>query len=122
MTDAVTADKTARRLAIGVAAQHHEVLATFEDARDFGLAACVLKASGFVVREARPRARPPYSPPPLDRPRLDLGPRLSSVTPILGLGPPDHGSEAFGWWAPSPLLSSTSLPPPPPSALARAAS
>ncbi|KAM4063034.1 hypothetical protein HRG_010403 [Hirsutella rhossiliensis] len=115
VTDAVTADRAALRLAVSVPAQHHEILATFQDARDFSLSACMLSKSGFAIkdeaaqREPRHFSTPPHEQLPHHQPGVNLGPRLSSVTPIPGLSM-DHGPEAHGGWAFASLLNSNTLP------------
>lgn len=113
MTDAITADRAALRLVVSVPAQHHEILATFEDARDFSLSICMLRKSGFAIRD-QPGPRQFSSPPreqlAHDQPAISLGPRLSSVTPIPGLNM-DHGPEHRNRWAFTSLLSSNNLSP-----------
>ncbi|KAF4504841.1 hypothetical protein G6O67_008240 [Ophiocordyceps sinensis] len=113
VTDAITADRAALRLVVSVPAQHHEILATFEDARDFSLSICMLRKSGFAIRD-QPGPRQFSSPPreqlAHDQPAISLGPRLSSVTPIPGLNM-DHGPEHRNRWAFTSLLSSNNLSP-----------
>ncbi|KND88174.1 hypothetical protein TOPH_07192 [Tolypocladium ophioglossoides CBS 100239] len=83
ITEAVAVDKSSRQLIVKVPAQRQEIKARFEDGRDFSLAVCTLKKSGFAIKDDAP-ANSSKQVSSLSQANIDLGPRLSSITPLPG--------------------------------------
>ncbi|POR34421.1 Uncharacterized protein TPAR_05394 [Tolypocladium paradoxum] len=116
IADAIVVDKSSRQLVVKVPAQRQEIKARFEDGRDFSLAVCTLKKSGFTIKDDAPANQSRQaSSLPQDRllPRqahVDLGPRLSSITPLPGLDtgfrPGAHNDLSF-----TSLLNFSFMPP-----------
>ncbi|PNY25462.1 Uncharacterized protein TCAP_04594 [Tolypocladium capitatum] len=116
IADAVAVDKRTRQLVVKVSAQRQEIKARFEDGRDFSLAVCTLKRSGFAIKDDAPANSPRQaSGLPLDHvlpheANIDLGPRLSSITPLPWLDtsfhPGAHDNLSF-----TSLLNFSFMPP-----------
>ncbi|KAF4972402.1 hypothetical protein FSARC_969 [Fusarium sarcochroum] len=94
----VSINKQANRMCIRIPGKTQAILTQFEEKRDFNVAICMLQKAGFSISEAIPTsllsALPSANNVTPDT-SLDLGPRLSSITP-LSLLPPNNvqGSEA----------------------------
>lgn len=82
-------DKTAKHLRIQIE-EEKTILANFEVTRDFNVAVCMLRKLGFHVKDASskpPRkkaSRKRKSPATAIEEPLNFGPRLSSITPLVG--------------------------------------
>ncbi|PTB66962.1 hypothetical protein BBK36DRAFT_1117698 [Trichoderma citrinoviride] len=89
-TEVVTVDKPSQQMCIRIHEKKQTILFTFKESRDFNVAIYTLKRFGFRVRDsvfsfnhttaglARSQSSAPSS--------NDLGPRLSSITPLQGYG------------------------------------
>lgn len=95
-SDAISVDKQLQQLRIKIKAQHHVINAEFDEKRDFNVAVCMLKKSGFsinyhtnesqgAIQSSTPTSTFTFEPP------ADFGPRLSSIAPLQGYDPaPRH--------------------------------
>ena len=111
--DAIGIERLSLNLKIRISCQDQEISVFFEDTRDFNLAVCMLQKSGFYVRERLART---FSVPTLgsvasstvnNRNSKDLGPRLSSITPLpdwdLNSSPGERQATSFTSMLESPL-------------------
>ncbi|PHH62282.1 hypothetical protein CDD81_7270 [Ophiocordyceps australis] len=62
ITEAVTVDRSHRRLTIKVASQGQQIESTLNNARDFGLLVYALAKSGFVVKDQVPQTNQSFYP------------------------------------------------------------
>ncbi|KAF4978183.1 hypothetical protein FZEAL_5398 [Fusarium zealandicum] len=74
-------DTGLNRLCINTRGQIHAIIAQFEEKRDFIVAVCLLQKSGLHISDSIPH--PPVSTQPQASDNgFNVGPRLSSITPI----------------------------------------
>ncbi|KAK5987866.1 hypothetical protein PT974_12001 [Cladobotryum mycophilum] len=87
-TDSVSIERRLHQLCIKAQRHHQRILATFAEARDFNVAACMLKKFGLQVKDGIPTSfsiqapARPTSPLYTVSPATNPGPRLSPVTPL----------------------------------------